>query len=177
MKRTFRCFSVMIALLFLFVICSSVPAGALSFDCDVEQYSDSILMVNLDTGMEVFSKEADTRRYPSALTKIMTYVIAAEYFDDFDTKITIKQSCIDSVLDQGLSCSGVDWYIGDSLTVENLLYALMLPAGDDAAMVLADHIGEGNIQSFVDKMNAKAGELGCSDTHFTNPFGTHDENH
>ena len=161
----------------LLVSCCCVPAGALSFDCDVEQYSDSILMVNLDTGMEVFSKEADARRYPAALTKIMTYVIAAEYFDDFDTKITIKQSCIDSVIEQGLSCSGVDWYIGETLTVENLLYALMLPAGDDAAMVLADHIGEGNIQNFVDKMNAKAGELGCSDTHFTNPFGAHDENH
>jgi D-alanyl-D-alanine carboxypeptidase (penicillin-binding protein 5/6) len=161
----------------LFACFGSTPAGALSFDCDVEQYSDSLLMVNLDTGMEVFAKEADTRRYPSSLTKIMTYIVAAEHFDDFDTKIPIKQTCIDSVLEQGMSCTGVDWYVGDSLTVENLLYALMLPTGDDAAMVLADYIGDGNIQTFVDKMNAKAEELECSDTHFTNPFGTHDENH
>lgn len=177
MKRIFRWISVITAMVVLFACFGSTPAGALSFDCDVEQYSDSLLMVNLDTGMEVFAKEADTRRYPSSLTKIMTYIVAAEHFDDFDTKIPIKQTCIDSVLDQGMSCTGVDWYVGDSLTVENLLYALMLPTGDDAAMVLADYIGDGNIQTFVDKMNAKAEELECSDTHFTNPFGTHDENH
>lgn len=177
MKRIFRWISVITAMVVLFACFASTPAGALSFDCDVEQYSDSLLMVNLDTGMEVFAKEADTRRYPSSLTKIMTYIVAAEHFDDFDTKIPIKQTCIDSVLEQGMSCTGVDWYVGDSLTVENLLYALMLPTGDDAAMVLADYIGDGNIQTFVDKMNAKAEELECSDTHFTNPFGSHDENH
>lgn len=177
MKRTFRWLSIVIALVVVISCCCSVSSGALSFDCDVEQYSDSLLMVNLDTGMEVFAKEADAKRYPASLTKIMTYVIAAESFDDFDTKIPIKQSCIDSVLNQGMSCTGVDWYVGESLTVENLLYALMLPTGDDAAMVLADYIGDGNIQTFVDKMNTKAEELGCSDTHFTNPFGTHDENH
>lgn len=177
MKRTIRWSSLSFALIILFSCLFSAPAGALSFDCDVEQYSDSLLMVNLDTGMEVFSKESDTRRYPAGLTKVMTYVIAAEHFDDFDEKIPIKQTCIDSVLEKGLSCSGVDWYVGETLTVENLLYALLLPAGDDAAMVLADYIGEGNIGTFVEKMNAKAEELGCTDTHFTNPFGAHDENH
>lgn len=177
MKRTFRWISMVIALAVLFACGCCAPAGALSFDCDVEQYSDSILMVNLDTGMEVYAKDADAKRYPSSLTKIMDFVIAADCFDDFETKIPIKQSCIDSVLDQGMSCSGVDWYVGDSLTVENLLYALMLPVGDDAAMVLADYIGEGDIQTFVDKMNTKAEEIGCSDTHFTNPFGTDDQDH
>ena len=177
MRRTFRCAAVILVLLILVLCACTVSTGALSFDCDVEQYSDSLLMVNLDTGMEVFAKEADTKRYPSSLTKIMTYIIAAEHFDDFQTQIPIKQTCIDNVLNQGLSCTGVDWYIGQSLTVENLLYALMLPTGDDAAMVLADHIGEGNIDSFVEKMNAKAEELGCGNTHFTNPFGIHDDNH
>ena len=177
MKRFFRLSAAILSLALVFTVFCYAPASALSFDCDVEQYSDTLLMVNLDTGMEVYAKEADTRRYPAALTKVMTYVIAAEYFDDFDTKIPIKQSCIDSVINQGMSCSGVDWYIGESLTVENLLYAMMLPSGHDAAMVFADYIGEGNVKAFVDKMNAKAEELGCTDTHFTNPFGTHDDNH
>ena len=91
MKRIFRWISVITAMVVLFACFGSIPAGALSFDCDVEQFSDSLLMVNLDTGMEVFAKEADTRRYPSSLTKIMTYIVAAEHFDDFDTKIPIKQ--------------------------------------------------------------------------------------
>ncbi len=177
MRKIFRCVAVMLALMILVSCACTVSTGALSFECDVEQYSDSLLMVNLDTGMEVFAKEADAKRYPSSLTKIMTFIIAAEHFDDYQTQIPIKQTCIDNVLNQGMGCTGVDWYIGESLTVENLLYALMLPTGDDAAMVLADNIGEGNIATFVDKMNAKAEELGCKDTHFTNPFGTHDDNH
>lgn len=177
MKRFIRLFSLFALLVLLFTAVFSVSSSALTFECDVEQYSDSLLMVNLDTGMEVFSKEADTRRYPAALTKVMTYIVAAEAFDDFDTEIPIKQSCIDAVVNGGMYCSGVDWYVGETMTVTDLLYAMMLPIGHDAAMVLADYVGEGNLQSFVDKMNAKAQELGCDDTHFTNPFGTHDDNH
>ena len=177
MRRWIRILSVIPALVILFTCVFSAPASALSFDCDVEQYSDSMLMVNLDTGMEVYVKDADTKRYPAALTKIMTYIVAAEHFDDFDTQIPVKQSCIDAVLNGGMTCSGVDWYVGESLTVEALLYAMMLPAGHDAAMVLADYVGEGKLQTFVDLMNAKAQELGCENTHFTNPFGVHDDNH
>lgn len=177
MKRTIRFLSALFALIFCAVAFTAVPASALSFECNVEQYSDSLYMVNLDTGMEVFSKEADTKRYPASLTKIMTYIIAAEYFDDFDTQITIKQSCIDAVINDGMSCTGVDWYIGEQLSVTDLLYAMMLPVGHDAAMVLADYICGGDIHAFVDKMNAKAAELGCTGTHFTNPFGTHDDDH
>lgn len=177
MKRILRIFSLILIIAISLSAVMSISSSALSFDCDVEQYSDTLLMVNLDTGMEVFAKEADTKRYPAALTKVMTYIIAAEYFDDFDTEVPIKQSCIDAVVNGGLSCSGVDWYVGESLKVSDLLYAMMLPVGHDAAMVLADYIGEGNIKKFVDMMNAKAQELGCTGTHFSNPFGTHDDNH
>ena len=177
MKRVLRFF--ILSLIITAFVASAVCAesSALTFECDVEQYSDTMLMVNLDTGMEVFAKEADTKRYPAALTKIMTYIVAAEYFDDFDTEIPIKQSCIETVVNQGMSCSGVDWYVDETLKVSDLLYAMMLPIGHDAAMVFADYIGEGNVNKFVDMMNAKAEELGCTGTHFTNPFGIHDENH
>ena len=177
MKKRIRITAAFAAIVLLFTCMFSVSAGALSFECDVEQFSDSMLMVNLDTGMEVFVKDADTKRYPAALTKIMTYIVAAEHFDDLNTQIPIKQSCIDAVLNGGMSCSGVDWYVGESMTVESLLYAMMLPAGHDAAMVLADYVGEGKLQTFVDLMNSKAVELGCENTHFTNPFGVHDDNH
>ncbi len=177
MKKRIRITAAFAAIVLLFTCMFSVSADALSFECDVEQFSDSMLMVNLDTGMEVFVKDADTKRYPAALTKIMTYIVAAEHFDDLNTQIPIKQSCIDAVLNGGMSCSGVDWYVGESMTVESLLYAMMLPAGHDAAMVLADYVGEGKLQTFVDLMNSKAVELGCENTHFTNPFGVHDDNH
>lgn len=164
-------------MLLLAALCC-VPASAVTFDCDVETFSDSILMVNLDTGMEVYAKDADTKRYPAGLTKIMSYIVAAEYFDDFDgTKIDIKQSVIDKVLAKGMSTSGMDWYVGEKLTVTNLLYGMMVPQGHDAAMILADYIGEGNEKVFVDMMNEKAEELGCTGTHFTNCTGIHDPDH
>ena len=177
MKRILRIFAVLLVVSILCGSLSALSASALTFDCDVEQYSDTLLMVNLDTDMEVYAKEADAQRYPADLTKIMDYIIAAEFYDDFDTKITIKQSCIDSVNDQGMACSGVDWYVDDTLTVTDLLYAMMLTSGQDAVMVLADAVGEGDINSFVTKMNDKASELGCTGTHFTNPFGKQDPDH
>ena len=177
MKNVLRFLGILTAAAIVIGCLTLAPASALSFDCDVEQYSDSMYMVNLDTGMEVFTKEPDAKRYPAALTKIMTYIIAVEHFDDLNTSIPIKQSCIDYVLDNGMQTSGVDWYVGSSLTVTDLLYAMMLPIGHDAAMVLADNICDGDITAFVKLMNDKAAELGCSGTNFTNPFGTHSDDH
>ena len=177
MKNVTRFLGILLTAAILIGCFACVPASALSFECDVEQYSDSLYMVNLDTGMEVFSKEPDAKRYPAALTKIMTYIVAVEHFDDLNTKISIKQSCIDYVLDHGMSASGVDRYVGESLTVTDLLYAMMLPIGNDAAMVLADTITGGDLSAFVKLMNDKAAELGCTGTNFTNPFGIHSVDH
>lgn len=176
MRKLLRALALAVAL----VLCAAVlptSAGAITFDCDVETYSDSILMVNLDTGMEVYSKDADAKRYPAGLTKVMTYIVAAEYFDDFNQRIKIKQSVIDGVVADGMACSGLDWHTGESMTVTDILYALMVPVGHDAAMVLADYIGEGDVSAFVDRMNKKAEELGCTGTHFMNPTGVHHKDH
>ena len=177
MKNVTRFLCILLALASLSACFFCAPASAVSFDCDVEQYSDSLYMVNLDTGMEVFVKDADTKRYPAALTKIMTYIVAVESFDDLNTEIKIKQSCMDYVLEHGMSTTGVDWYVGETLTVTDLLYAMMLPAGNDAAMVLADSIGEGELSAFVKLMNDKAAELECNNTNFTNPFGVYSADH
>lgn len=176
MKRLMR----FLALTTVIALCAaffSTSVGAISFDNDVETYSDSILMVNLDTGMEVFSKDPDAQRYPAGLTKIMTYIVAAEYFDDFNTRIKVKQSIIDELNANGMACSGMEWHVGEMVKVEDILYALMLPIGHDAAMVLADYIGEGDVSAFVDMMNDKATALGCTGTHFMNPTGVHHRNH
>lgn len=176
MKRVMR----LTALVLIVALCAaslSLSAGAISFDNDVTTYSDSILMVNLDTNMVVYSKDPDVQRYPAGLTKIMTYIVAAEYFDDFNTRIKIKQSIIDGLIANGMSCSGLDWHVGESMTVLDILYALMLPIGHDAAMVLADYIGEGKESAFVEMMNQKAAELGCTGTHFMNATGVHHKNH
>ncbi|MBE6824143.1 MAG: D-alanyl-D-alanine carboxypeptidase [Ruminococcaceae bacterium] len=157
---------------------SCVSASAVNFDCDVKTYSDSILMVNLDSDMVVFEKDADTKRYPASLTKIMTYIIAAEYFDDYDnTKIKIKKSIITDLETNGIVRSGLEWHVGKSLSVTDLLYALMVPVGHDSATVLADHITNESGTDFVTMMNDKAKELGCTQTQFKNPTGVHHPDH
>ena len=177
MKKLLRIFALTLSVITLCAVLS-VPASAVTFDCKATTYSDSIYMVNLDTGMEVYSKDADTKRYPASLTKIMTYIIVAEYYDDFDgTKIDIKQSIIDKVLNSGMSTSGMDWYVGEKLSVTQLLYGMMVPQGHDAAMILADAVSSGDEKAFVEMMNQKAQELGCENTHFTNCTGVHNPDH
>ncbi len=170
--------TVFLSLILLISCLSSFSVGAISFDCDVETYSDSILMVNLDSDMVVFEKDADTKRYPASLTKIMTYIIACEYFDDYDnTRIEIKQAVITNLEANGIACSGLEWHVGKSLTVTDLLYALMVPVGHDAAAVFDDYITKEGGTGFVELMNKKAEELGCTSTHFVNPTGVHNPDH
>lgn len=156
----------------------SISVSAVSFENDVKTYSDSIFMVNLDADMPVFEKNPDEKLYPASLTKIMTYIIVAEKVDDYDnTRVEIKQKIFDYLDNNDMNGSGLEDHIGDKMTVTDLLYAMMLPVGHDAAMVLADYIGEDNVDNFVSMMNEKAKELSCDSTNFTNPTGVHDNNH
>lgn len=171
-------------LLFLFILimiiaCSSfVPASAISYTNDVKTKTDSILVVNMDTDQIVFEKDADTIRYPASTTKIMTYVIAIENIPDYEnTKIEIKEDVLAILEGTGSSTANLENHIGDKMSVIDLLYAMMVPSGNDAAVVLADYVGGGDISKFVDLMNEKAEELGCENTHFENPDGLHDDNH
>lgn len=166
-----------------FVLCiiitlSLLPTGAISYSNNVKTKSESIILVNMDTDQVVFEKDADAQKYPASTTKIMTYIIVAEHIDDFEhTKIPIKQSVLDLLKGTGSSLANVEYHLGKSMSAIDLLYSMMVPSGNDAAMVLADYVGGGSIDNFVKMMNDKAKELGCKDTHFANPDGLHDKNH
>lgn len=166
------------ALIFLSsaLIFPTAEAKAVSFDIDFETNCKSIYLENLDTGTVIFEKNAAARSYPASTTKIMTYIITAEKVKDFNsTYITVKQNVLNKLDGTGSSVAGLKG--GEKLTVYQLLCCLMIPSGNDAAMILADYIGEGNIQKFVDMMNEKAQEIGCTGTHFSNPHGLNDPNH
>lgn len=171
-------FVISLVLILLISLSSFTAFAAVDYGCKVKTVSDTVLLVNMDTDTVVYDKDASVRRYPASTTKIMTFIIASENIDDIDnTRIEIKQSVLDELNGTGSSLSGLSNHVGDKMTVKDLLYCLLVSSGNDAAMVLADYIGGGNIQNFVDKMNAKAKELGCTDTHFMNPHGLHDPNH
>ena len=170
-----------ISLLFALCIIASmsiVTTGAISYPNNVKTQSDSILLVNMDSGQVVFEKDPDSKRYPASTTKIMTYIVAVENIDDLDnTRVPIKQSVLDVLKNTGSSLASVEDHVGKTMSVIDLLYSMMVPSGNDAAMVLADYVGNGDVKNFVKLMNEKAEELGCENTHFDNPDGLHSENH
>ena len=150
--------------------------NAVEYNVNIQLKSKSIYLENLDTETVVYSKEPDERRFPASTTKIMTYIITAELVSDFEhTQVTVKDEVLSLLDGTGSSVAGLE--NGEKLTVYQLLNCLMIPSGNDAALVLADYIGGGDISKFVDMMNDKARELGCGQTHFANPHGLNDPNH
>lgn len=155
---------------------SSLSVSAADFNCDVDTSSDYVYMENLDTGNIVFEKNSTEKTYPASLTKIMTYIVVAENVPDFEgTTVTIKEEAFEG-LDPESSVMGLQSHIGESFTVLELLYGMMVPSGNDAAWVLADYVGNG-VDNFVDMMNRKAQQLKCDSTHFVNPHGLYDPDH
>lgn len=166
----------LITLLAVVMVLSPVTASAIEFDPGVELHSSAGVLVNLDTGVTVFSQRADERMEPASVTKIMVALLLFENVHNLSTlQITAPGYVFDLLAGTNSSLSGV--MRGETLTAEQLLYCLMVPSGNDAAMVLADYMGGGDIDVFIEMMNKRAKELGCNNTHYANPHGLHDPNH
>ncbi|MCQ2513915.1 MAG: D-alanyl-D-alanine carboxypeptidase [Ruminococcus sp.] len=175
--KIIRILSVFFALVVILTT-SVISTQAINYPNDIKTACDAVLLVNMDTNLVVYEKAADEKRYPASTTKIMTYIVAVENIDDIEnTRINIKKSVLDELENTGSSLANVADHIGESMSVIDLLYSMMVPSGNDAAMVLADYVGGGDIDEFVDMMNAKAEEIGCENTHFANPDGLHDDDH
>lgn len=137
-----------------------------------EVASEGAVLIDATTGTILYEKNVDQKFYPASITKIMTALLAIENCA-LDDVITYTDQDIYS-LEPG--ASSIALRPGEQLTVEESLYGLLLASGNDCANGLA-HQAAGNISAFVDMMNEKAAAIGCTNTHFTNPHGLHDENH
>lgn len=134
--------------------------------------SPSALLMDLNSGKILYEKNIDQKMYPASLTKVMTAIIALEHCDLND----IATVSYDAVMTLSSGYVTANLQVGEELTVEQLLYVLMVGSSNDAAIVLAEHIS-GSVDEFSKLMNEKAKELGCTSTNFVNPNGAHDENH
>ena len=123
------------------------------------------VLMEASTGTVLYDKNMHEQHYPASITKIMTALLAIENCE-LDEMVTVPHEAV-YMEDKG---SHIALDEGEELTVEDCLYAIMLASANDAAYALAIHVG-GTIENFADMMNQRAEELGCEDTHFTNPSG------
>lgn len=134
--------------------------------------AQSSILIDNRTNKILYSKEENKKMYPASTTKILTAILVLENCN-LDDIVTASYDAIMSIPD-GYSTANIQ--VGEQLTVEQLLQLLLVYSANDAANVLSEFAG-GSIDSFVSMMNTKTHELGLVDTHFTNPYGLHDENH
>ena len=154
--------SAIIFIAFIFSVCvSAAPSPGDSSLCSV--------VVEAESGDIIFEKNAHERRGPASTTKIMTALVALEN-SRTDDIVKIDPRAVGTEGSSAYLCAG------EKVLLSGLLYAVMLGSANDAAAAIAYHIG-GSIEGFAEMMNARAEELGLSDTHFENPHGLDGESH
>ena len=141
---------------------------------DLELYSSSAVLVDVQSGTVLAEKGMDEKIYPASMTKVMTLLVAAENLPDLDATFTMTQAIIDPLYLAGASMAG--YVNGETVTMRDLLYGAVVPSGAEATEALAQAVA-GSEEAFVAMMNEKAAALGLANTHFMNTSGLHDENH
>jgi D-alanyl-D-alanine carboxypeptidase len=124
------------------------------------------------TGLVLYEKNINKTFYPASITKIMTALLAIENSSLSDV-ITYSK---DAIFDVDLDSSRIGIDVGEQLTMQQSLYALLMESDNNASYAIAEHIA-GNIPDFAKMMNERAKGIGCLNTHFTNPHGLPDSKH
>ena len=131
----------------------------------------SALVMEDSTGTILYASNMDSPMDPGSTVKILTVMLALEKAGLKD-EVTMTETGVQGVTEGGLNISA---QIGEVFTVEQCAYAVILASANDVALQLAEHVG-GSIDAFVQLMNARAAEIGCTGSHFTNPTGLEDPN-
>ena len=162
------CFFVMLSGIALAAPEEQTPAegGALSVS------SANWILINEDDGRVLASNGADEKKYPASTTKIMTAILAIENLD-MQAQSTVSNNAVMSI---SWDSSKLGLYEGETFSNYDLVAGMMVASGNDAANVLAEAVS-GSVEAFIELMNKKASELGCTGTHFSNAHGLTDENH
>lgn len=168
--KIFPLFLILITTLSIF----SVPALAVE---DPEVSSNAIVLIESDTRTVLYTRNENVRVYPASTTKMMTVLLAIEAIEDgrvsLSDQVTATSNMTYDLISDG-SSAGI--FVGETMSLEDLLYCAMLSSGNDACNVIAEYIG-GSIADFVVMMNVRAAELGCVGTNFANTHGLPNDNH
>ncbi len=158
-----------IFMLFLIFLMISIQ---FNFAEEPEIASTAAILVEESTGKILYEKNAYEKMYPASTTKIMTAILILENCK-LDEMATVSYNAVYSLPSGYVNASLQE---GEEMSINDLMYALMVKSANDAAIVLAEHMS-GSVQSFAKMMNEKAASLGCQNTHFVNPNGVHNDNH
>lgn len=176
-KKLIKLTSIITIILLLFSITSFAEENTQNIEnkitkADLNLYGKSCILVETSTNRIAYEKNSQEKMYPASTTKVLTAIIALETCQLTDT-VTITYDMISKV-----PAGYTSAYLrpGEKVTVEQLLNVLLIPSANDAGFALAIHIS-GSVEEFAKLMNQKAAQIGCQNSHFTNPSGIHDVNH
>jgi D-alanyl-D-alanine carboxypeptidase (penicillin-binding protein 5/6) len=127
-----------------------------------------IYITDMESGVVLYDKNPHQRHKPASLTKIVTSLVALDYYND-DSILSVKNG-------QNSTGNTINLRKGDQIIADDMLFALLVPSGNDAAVTLAENY-PGGYSAFVDKMNSKVLDMGLQDTHFVNVSGVESQNH
>ena len=133
--------------------------------------AEAAVLFDLNNQEVLYAKNAHEKLHPASLTKVMTALVALKY-GSIDQVMTATSAV--TITETGATLTGVK--PGDTMTLNQALYALLLQSGNDVAMMIAENVG-GSVEHFVELMNQEAQELGATNTHFMNPHGLTQEEH
>lgn len=156
-------------LLFLLLL---IPINVFAVELP-ETYSQKIMIYDLTDDKVLLSKNAEEVSDIASITKLMTVLVAIENVNDIRSEITITQEMLNGI---PWDAAKMGLQVGDIVTVEDMLYAAMLPSAADATHVIAHYVA-GSTDAYVDLMNKKASALGMNDTHYQNVIGMDHETH
>lgn len=175
----------LLAFLFIFIIftcpiLSTVRVQATETDIASEVpwpdgpsvYAEAAIVMEASTGLILYEKNIKESFYPASITKIMTALLAIENSSLSDV-VTFSENAIFDV-DLDSSRIGID--VGEQLSMQQCLYAILLESANEVTYAVAEHVA-GSIPEFAKMMNERAKELGCVNTNFVNPHGLQDSNH
>ena len=177
-----RKLSALISFILVLVMFASAPAFALTpadYDASAPQQlstdminAEAAILIDAASGNVLFSKNEHVRMHPASTTKIMTLLLGAESGIELNREISIPQAAADIARDSTL----VPVFPGETMTFGDLLLGFMLNSGNDGANAVAVLVA-GSVDNFVVRMNERAAEIGCQNTHFANPHGYTAEGH
>ena len=171
-----RFFTVFLSLLLVLQLCcaSFAEEGDVG---DWEVRAKAALLTDPETGEILYARNVHTKLYPASLTKVMTALLVLEAIEDgeltMSTVLTASESAISNLPDDGSNAGIV---VGEELTVEQLLHCILVVSANEACDILAEGVS-GTVEAFVARMNERAAELGCENTHFMNTNGLHSVEH